>query len=277
MKQAQTIIDANRKGLTLNVKELFAYKDLFYILAYRDYRVRYAQTFLGFAWAFIQPLATLLIFTIVFGKAAKVDTGDIPYPIFALCGMSAWSYFAFVMNQSGNSIIGAQGMVKKIYFPRLVIPLSKAVVGLIDFIITFMFLIILLVIYGIVPSSNIIFLPFFILMGVISALAVGIWLSALTIRYRDFQHIIPFMTQLGLYATPIAYPAKLLIGSLPEWANALYFMNPMAGVVEGFRWSIIGGEMPSEYSIISFSLTILLFISSLFYFKKVEKVMADLV
>ncbi|MEN7549595.1 ABC transporter permease [Rapidithrix thailandica] len=277
MKESKIVIDAEKKSLSLGVGELFRYKDLFLILAYRDYRVRYAQTFLGFVWAFIQPLATLLIFSIVFGRAAKVDTGDIPYPVFALCGMSAWAYFAFVMNQSGNSIIGAQGMVKKIYFPRLVIPLSKAVVGFIDFLITFLFLVILLFVYGIIPSENIVFLPFFIIMGIISALAVGIWLSALTIRYRDFQHVIPFMTQLGLYATPIAYPAKLLVGSLPEWANALYFMNPMAGVVEGFRWSIIGGEMPSEYAVISFVLTIILFISGLFYFRKVEKVMADLV
>ncbi len=271
------VIDAKKKGLNLGLKELFHYKDLFIILAYRDYRVRYAQTFLGFAWAFIQPLATLVIFTVVFGKVAKVDTGEIPYPLFAICGMSAWTYFAFVMNQSGNSIIGAQEMVKKIYFPRLIIPLSKAVVGLVDFGITFLFIIGIMIYYQYMPSANIVFLPVFVFMTVLAALAVGIWLSALTIRFRDFQHVVPFMVQFGLYATPTAYPAEMVVNSLPEWVTVIYFLNPMAGAVEGFRWSILGGAPPSEYAYISFALTALLFVSSLFYFKKVERVMADIV
>jgi len=273
----RTVVDAKDSVFKLNLKELWHYKDLFLILAYRDLRVRYAQTFLGLFWAFIQPAATLVIFNVVFGRAVKVDTGSIPYPVFAICGMAAWTYFAFVLNQSGNSIIGAQEMVKKIYFPRLVIPLSKAVVGFVDFGIVLLFLGALLVIYQVPISGNVWALPFFVILTIISALAVGIWLSALTIRYRDFQHIVPFMVQFGLYATPIAYPAQTIVKNLPAWANVLYYMNPMAGVVEGFRWSIIGGVSPSYYSWISFILIIILFLSGIVYFKKIEKVMADIV
>ena len=273
----KTVVDAGKRKLSLNLRELVDYQDLFLILAYRDLRVRYAQTFLGFLWAFLQPAATLLIFTVVFGKAVKVDTGGVPYPVFAITGMTAWTYFAFVLNQSGNSIIGAQEMVKKIYFPRLVIPLSKAVVGFVDFAIAFLFLAVLMLAYKFVPSSNIIFLPVFILLAIISALAVGIWLSALTIRYRDFQHIVPFLVQFGLYATPVGYPAETIVNNLPNWAVIIYYLNPMAGVVEGFRWSILGGIPPSDYAYISFALIAILFISALFYFRKVERAMADIV
>ncbi len=271
------IVDANKKKTTLNLKELIQYKDLFLILAYRDFRIRYAQTFLGFLWAFLQPFATLIIFVVVFGKIAKIDTGDIPYPLFAITGMSAWTYFSFVMSQSGSSIIGAQGMVQKIYFPRLIIPLSKAVVGFVDFGITFIFIIVMMIYYHYTPSINIVFLPIFLLLTIISSLSVGIWLSALTIRYRDFQHIVPFLVQFGLYATPTGYPAEMVTKSLPAWASFLYFLNPMAGVVEGFRWSILGGTALNSFSYISFIIIIILFISSLFYFKKLENVMADIV
>lgn len=271
------VVDADKQKYALNLHELIRYRDLFWVLAYRDLRVRYAQTFLGLFWAFVQPAATLLIFTIVFGKAVKVDTGGVPYPVFAICGMAGWTYFAFVLNQSGNSIIGAQEMIKKIYFPRLVIPLSKAVVGFVDFAIAMLFLGVLFVIYGIIPSTNVVFMPAFILLTLISSLAVGIWLSALTIRYRDFQHVVPFLVQFGLYATPIAYPASTIVDNLPPWGSIMYYMNPMAGIVEGFRWSILGGDPPSTYAWISFSLTFLLFVSGLYYFKRVERIMADIV
>lgn len=274
---SRLVVDAGRKGISLNLRELYQYKDLFLILAYRDLRIRYAQTFLGLLWAILQPLATLIIFTVVFGKVAKVDTEGIPYPLFAVCGMAAWAYFAFVLNQSGNSIIGAQEMVKKIYFPRLVIPLSKAVVGFVDFAIAFIFIIILLLYYGVAPSANVVFLPLFVFLTVVSALAAGIWLSALTIRYRDFQHIVPFIVQFGLYATPVGYQSKDVVDNLPAWGSFLFYANPMAGIVEGFRWSILGGSPPSGYAYISFCVILLLFISGLFYFKKVEKVMADIV
>lgn len=273
----KTIVDASRSKVDLGLKELFRYKDLFLILAYRDYRVRYAQTFLGFIWAFVQPLFTLLIFTLVFGKAAKVDTGDIPYPVFAMVGMSAWSYFSFVMSQSGGSILGSQGMIKKIYFPRLVIPLGKAFVGLIDFAIVFVFMLILMFTYGFYPSFNIVFLPVFFLINLVCALSVGLLLSALTVRYRDFMHITPFLVQFGLYATPIAYPAELVVKNIPSWLGFIYFLNPMAGVVEGYRYCILGLGNINDLSIVSFIVIFLLFIFSLYYFRKVERIMADIV
>ncbi|TRX55615.1 ABC transporter permease [Fulvivirga sp. M361] len=271
------VIDANKRGLNLNLRELLQYRDLFLILAYRDLRVRYAQTFLGLLWAVIQPLATLVIFTLVFGRAIKVDTGDIPYPLFAVCGMAAWSYFAFVLGQSGNSVISSQEMIKKIYFPRLVIPLSKALVGFVDFLIALLFIVILLFFYNYSPSSNIVFFPFYVVACIVSALSVGIWLSALTIRFRDFQHIVPFLVQFGLYATPVGYPAEIVTSNLPQWAIFLYYLNPLAGIAEGFRWTILGGEMPSQYSYISLIIVLILFVSGLFYFRKVEKIMADIV
>lgn len=271
------IIDADKKNLGLNFRELWQYRDLFYVLAYRDLRVRYAQTFLGLLWAVLQPLATLLIFTIVFGRAVKVDTGDIPYPLFAICGMAAWSYFGFVLNQSGNSIISSQEMIKKIYFPRLVIPLSKAMVGFVDFTIALSFIVVFMFYYGIIPSIHIVFLPIFIILTIISALAIGIWMSALTIRYRDFQHVVPFLVQFGLYATPVGYPSELIVKNLPEWASTLFYLNPMAGIVEGFRWSILGGNPPGHMAYYSFAMVIVLFLTGLYYFKKIERVMADIV
>jgi len=274
---AKTVIDANKSVFSLDLKELLSYKDLFYTLAYRDLRVKYAQTLLGFTWAFVQPLMTLVVFGLVFSRGLRLDTGEIPYILFAACGLTAWTYFSSVMGQSGTSIIGAQSMVQKVYFPRLVIPLSKAVVGLIDFGITLLIIVILMIIYQYSPSPNLVFLPFFILVAMTAALGVGIWLSALTIRYRDFQHIIPFFVRFGVFVTPVAYPSSLLIDRIPQWALFLYYLNPMAGVIDGFRWSILGTEPPNSLTYISFVVVLLLFISSLFYFKKVERTIADIV
>lgn len=274
---AKVIVDANKGSFSLNLKELFSYRDLFLILAYRDLRVRYAQTFLGLAWAIVQPLITLMIFTLVFGRFVKVNTDGVPYPVFALCGMVSWTYFAFVMNQSGNSIIGAQEMVKKIYFPRLVIPLSKAVVGLVDLSIAFLLLIGLLIYYQVPVSVNVFWLPVFLALTILSGLAAGIWLSALSIRFRDFQHVIPFLVQVGLYATPIAYPEEVVIGTLSDFGVFLFYLNPLAGIVEGFRWSILDYGSLHSASYISFGMVVVLFITGLFYFKKVERIMADIV
>ena len=273
----KVVVDANKRSFSLNLKELFSYRDLFLILAYRDLRVRYAQTFLGLSWAVVQPVITLVIFTLVFGRFVKVDTGGIPYPVFALTGMVAWTYFAFVMNQAGNSIIGAQEMIKKIYFPRLVIPLSKAMVGLVDFLVAFFLLFILLMYYRVAVSVNLVLFPVFLLLTVLSSLAAGIWLSALSIRFRDFQHVTPFLVQVGLYATPIAYPGEVVIGTLPDWGVFLFYLNPMAGVVEGFRWSLLGHGTLHPVSFISYAMVIVLFFTGLFYFKRVERVMADIV
>lgn len=272
-KKPSIIIESKKYSLNIDFKELFQYKDLFYIMAYRDLRVRYAQTFLGLLWAIIQPLITLLIFTLIFGRAIKVPTGDYPYSVFALCGMSAWFYFAFVMGQSGNSIIVGQELVKKIYFPRIILPLSKAVTGIVDFVVTLLFLFVFMIYFGITPTSNIVFLPLFIVLLLLTSLGVGILLSSLTIRYRDFQHIVPFLVQLGLYVTPIAYSSSLI----PEKYHLFYYLNPMAGIVEGFRWSILNIDKPNEYAFLSYGVGIVIFVISLIYFKKIERIMADIV
>lgn len=277
MASYKVIIDANKSVLSLDLKELFSYKDLFYTLALRDFKVKYAQTFLGFAWAFIQPFMTLIVFALVFSRGLRLNTGEIPYILFAACGLAAWTYFSSVMNQAGNSIIGSQGMVQKIYFPRLIIPLSKALVGLIDFFIALLIIFLLLIFYQYTPSPNIVFLPFFILMAVVAALGVGIWLSALTIRYRDFQQIVPFLVRFGMFFTPVAYPASIFADRIPNWALIIYYLNPIAGVIDGFRWTVLGTDPPNILSYVSFFVVILLFISSLFYFKKVERTIADII
>jgi lipopolysaccharide transport system permease protein len=272
-----TIIDANKKRLVPDLKELFRYKDLFVTLAWRDFKVRYAQTTIGFLWAFVQPIITLFILNVVFGKFAHVNTNGTPHLLFTITGLSVWTYFSFVMTNSGNSIISAQGMVQKIYFPRLIIPLSKAVVGLIDLSITLLILIALLVYYQFPLSANAIYAPLFIIIGMLSALAVGIWLSALTVRYRDFQHIVPFLVQIGLYATPVAYPISTASDQFPKWVMTLYYLNPMAGVEQGFRWSVLGGESPGYLMYISFAMVFLILISGILYFRGIEDEMADFV
>ena len=276
MPKHHKIIDASRSSIIPDFKELYRYKDLFITLTWRDFKVRYAQTIIGFLWALLQPVVTLFILALVFGNFIGVKTG-VPYLLFAMTGLTIWSYFSFVMTNAGASIIASQGMIKKIYFPRLIIPLSKAAVGLIDLSISLVLMIILLFYYGIIPSSNVWLAPVFLFFGMLAALAVGIWLSALTVRFRDFQHVVPFMVQIGLYITPIAYPADFAMQRLPKWAATIYYLNPIAGVVQGFRWSIFGGEAPGSLMYVSFAMIIILFISGLFYFRKVEDDMADYV
>ena len=272
----KTIIDSKRKKSFLEIKKIIGYKDLFFTLTWRDFRVRYAQTSIGFLWAILQPVVTLLILSLVFGRFVGVET-NVPHILFTVAGTSIWTYFSYVMTNSGNSIIASQDMVKKIYFPRLIIPLSKAVVGFIDFGISILIMITLMIYFGYAPSSNIWIAPFFIFMGVIAALAVGIWLSALTVRYRDFQHVVPFMVQIGLYITPIAYPAEFAVRQLPAWAGTLFYLNPMAGVVQGFRWCVFGGEAPGQLVFVSLGIIVMLFLTGIAYFNKVEDEMADYV
>jgi len=276
MSEHDKIIDASHSSIIPDFKELYRYKDLFITLTWRDFKVRYAQTTIGLLWALIQPVITLLILSLVFGKFVGVKT-DVPYLLFAMTGLTIWTYFSFVISNAGASIIASQGMIKKIYFPRLIIPLSKAAVGLIDLGISLVIMVFLMFYYGIVPSSNVWLAPVFLFFGMLAALAVGIWLSAITVRYRDFQHVVPFMVQIGLYITPIAYPADFAMQQLPKWAATVYYLNPIAGVVQGFRWSIFGGEAPGSLMYVSFVMILFLFISGLFYFKKVEGDMADYV
>lgn len=270
-------ITTNKSNLINDIKEIVIYKDLFLTLTYRDFKVKYAQTLIGLLWAFLQPVATITIFTIIFGKAINVDTGGIDYPLFVVIGMSCWTFFSAVMMQSGNSLISSQEMVKKIYFPRLIIPLSKSIVGLVDFFIAFVFIIFFTFYYNNILTVKLFFLPLFFIALVMASLGIGIWISALTIRYRDFQHITPFLVQFGLYASPVAYSSESLTKSLPEWVNFIYFINPITGIIEGFRFSFLDNYDLSTYCIISLLMSTILFITSLFYFKKIENNIADII
>lgn len=270
----KTIIEAGRPGLASQLREIIQYRDLLVLLAYRDYRVRYAQTVLGFTWALIQPLLTLLIFILVFQKAVKVDTGPIPYALFALTGMWAWSYFAYVITQAGQSIVSSQALVTKIYFPRLIIPLSKGIVGLIDFLIVLLLLVLLLVWYRFVPGIQVLTLPLWIIAVVLFSMAAGTWFSALTIRFRDLQYVIPFLVQIGLYLSPVGYPSS----QIPEQYRTLYYLNPMAGIIDGFRWSLLGTALPEpRYLLYSGGIILLLFLSGIYYFQRTERQIADII
>jgi lipopolysaccharide transport system permease protein len=269
----KTIIDAKKNIISIDLKELFAYKDLFVLMAYRDLRVRYAQTALGVIWIVLQPIMNLVIFTFIFNKVVKVDSGGIPYPVFALSGMAAWSYFAFLCTQSGNSLVGNQNLIKKVFFPRIIIPAGKALVGLVDFAIFIVLLVIVMIYYGQTPGKEIVFLPIFIGLNLLFGVGVGIWLSALTIRYRDFHNIATFLVQIGIYATPIYYPQSVI----PEKYQVIAHLNPMAGIVEGFRWSLTGVYPPPVFAYYSFLWIPFILITGLAYFSKVEKTMADLI
>ncbi len=267
----------SKTNLINDLREIIEYKDLFLTLTLRDFKVKYAQTLIGLLWAFIQPIATIIIFSLIFGKAINVNTNGVEYPLFLVIGMSCWTFFSSVMMQSGNSIISSQEMIKKIYFPRLIIPLSKSIVGFVDFLIALLFVIVFMFYYGHNLDSKILYLPIFFIVLLMASLGTGIWLSALTIRFRDFQHITPFIVQFGLYASPVAYASQSIVNSLPKWLNILYFLNPIAGIIEGFRYSIIESYFLNEYFIISILSSILIFISSIFYFKKIERKIADII
>jgi lipopolysaccharide transport system permease protein len=263
-----------RKGFDLRLKELWDYRELLFILVWRDIKVRYKQTALGAIWAILQPVLATVVFSIFFGRFAKVPSDGIPYPVFAYVGLLPWQLFAYALNESTNSLVSNQNLITKVYFPRLVIPLSAVLAGLVDFAIAFVVLLGLFWRYGIVPSASLVVLPVFILLAVASALAIGLWLSALNVQYRDVRYTIPFLTQLWLFATPVVYPSSLV----PEKWRALYGLNPMAGVVEGFRWALLGkAANPGPLIWVSAGMVVLLLLGGVIYFRRMESTFADLV
>lgn len=273
MNQHRTIIEPRKNFLRIDLPELFRYRELLWTLTYRDIRVKYAQTIIGVVWAFLNPLLTLLVLSFVFGVVAKVKApGGVPHILYTIAGMCGWTYFASVVAEAGNSIISAENMVKKIYFPRLIIPLSKALTAFIDLGIVLVCFFVLLFWYGLTPPRAILFLPLFLFMAVLAGLAGGIWLSALTIRYRDFKHVVPLLLRLGMYATPIAYPTS----AVPQEYQTIFHLNPLTGVVEGLRWSLLVGTPPSNYTYISFAAIGFLFVSGVIYFNRMERVMPDI-
>lgn len=267
------IIRPSRGWVSLNLRDLWEYRDLLYFLVWRDVKVRYKQTVLGAAWAILQPFLTMVVFSVFFGRLAKVPSDGIPYPIFAYTALLPWQLFAHALNESGNSLVANQQLIKKIYFPRLVIPISAVLAGLVDFGIAFLVLLGMMCYYGVVPTAAALTLPLFILLAIATALAVGLWLSALNVQYRDVRYTLPFLTQFWLFATPIAYSSTLV----PERWRPLYGLNPMAGVVEGFRWALLGKGGVGPMLIVSVLAVILLLLGGLVYFRRMEKTFADVV
>jgi lipopolysaccharide transport system permease protein len=258
----------------LELGALWRYRELLWFLALRDIKLRYKQTVLGAAWAVLQPLFTMIVFSIFFGQLARMPSDGLPYPVFVLCALLPWQLFAYALTQSSNSVVAAQRLITKVYFPRLIIPLASVLSGLVDFAVAFALLIMFMAYYGVYPGWEILAVPLLCLLALATALAVGLWLSALCVRYRDVQYTILFLTQLWLFASPVAYPSSLV----PEPWRAWYGLNPMAGVIEGFRWALLGSaEAPGWQLVVSTGTVLVMLVGGLFYFRRVERFFADVV
>lgn len=260
--------------VALQLKEVWAYRELLYFMIWRDVKVRYKQTVLGAAWAIIQPLFTMIVFSLFFGRLGKIPSDGIPYPLFSYAALVPWAFFSHGLSQASNSLVGSGNLIKKVYFPRLSIPIASVTSGLIDFALAFTVLLGMMLYYGTVPTGNVIWLPLLLLLTLITSLGVSLWLSALNVQFRDVRHAVPFLTQFWLFATPIAYPSSLL----SEPWRTLYSINPMVGVVEGFRWALLGAETaPGPMVIVSALAALAILVSGTFYFRRLEKTFADVI
>jgi lipopolysaccharide transport system permease protein len=267
-------IEPSSGWVSLRLQELWEYRELLYFLIWRDVKVRYKQTLLGAGWAIIQPVFTMLVFSLFFGRLAKVPSDGIPYPLFSYTALVPWTFFAQGLAQSSDSLVGSSNLIKKIYFPRLAIPVGTVCAGMIDFALAFGVLILLSLSYGIRPTVNVLWLPLFVLLALVTALGVGLWLSAFNVKYRDVKYVVPFFTQIWMFATPIAYPSSLLSG---KW-RIVYGLNPMAGVVEAFRWALLGAKTaPTAMIALSWLAALVILVSGAYYFRRMEKSFADVV
>lgn len=268
-------LEASKGWVSLKLSELWQYRELLYFLVWRDIKVRYKQTVLGAAWAILQPFMTMIVFSLFFGGLAKMPSDGIPYPIFSYAALVPWTFFATGLSMSSNSLVGSANLIKKVYFPRLTIPIATVLSGVVDFVLAFLVLLAMLVYFGITPTANVVFLPFFLLLAFVTSLGVGLWLSAMNVQFRDIRYVLPFLTQFWLFITPIAYPSSLIENEL---LRSLYGINPMVGVVEGFRWALLGVETAPSETILASSLTALvIFVGGLYYFRYMEKTFADVV
>ena len=258
----------------INFRELWEYRDLLRLLTWRDIKVRYKQTLLGAGWAILQPLLTMLVFSLFFGRLAKVPSDGLPYPIFAFAALVPWGFFSGSLSQSSNSLVGNANMIRKVYFPRLIIPMACSLSALVDMAIAFLVLLLFMVAYGIAPTWNVFWLPALVLLCLVTSLGAGLWLSALSVRYRDVRYVLPFILQFWLFATPIAYSSTLLD---QPW-RTVYGLNPMVGVVEGFRWALLGTDTAPGMMIgVSATAALLLLLSGVFYFRRMEATFADII
>lgn len=267
------LIRPSKGWVPINLSEIWEARELVYFLVWRDLKVRYKQTILGAGWGILQPLLMMAVFTVFFANLTDIPSDGVPYPIFAYTALIPWTFFAYALNHSSNSLVENSTLLRRVYFPRLVLPLASVIAGLVDFGVAFLLLIAMLVYYGITPTIAIFALPVFVLLAVVTALAVGILFSALNIEYRDIRYTLPFMVQIWLLATPVAYPSSL-VGE--PW-RSLYGLNPMAGVVEGFRWALLGTDPPSGLLAVSAGATVFLLAAGLIYFRRMERTFADLV
>jgi lipopolysaccharide transport system permease protein len=267
-------IEPSRGWVSLKLREIWEYRELLYFFTWRDIKVRYKQTVLGAAWAVIQPFFTMVVFSLFFGKLARVPSDGIPYPIFSYAALVPWTFFANGVTNSSNSLVGGGNLIKKIYFPRMVVPTASVLSGLVDFVIAFTVLVAMMLFYGVYPTGNIVWLPFLLVLAFATALGVGFWLSALNVQFRDVRYVTPFLVQFWLFATPIAYPSSLL----GEPWRTLYGVNPMVGVVEGFRWALLGTDTaPGPIIIVSSLVAFGLLVGGAFYFRRLERTFADVV
>ncbi len=268
------VIQPSRGWAALNLRDLWEYRELLYFLTWRDVKVRYKQSALGVAWAVLQPLLTMVIFSVIFGRLARLPSEGIPYPLFSYAALLPWQLFAGSLQRAGASLVGSAHLLTKVYFPRLIIPLAAVGAVVVDFGIALVVFAGLMAWYGVVPGVAALTLPLLILLALATALAVSLWLSALNVQYRDVQHAIPFLVQAWMYASPVAYSAGLIPGG--PW-RILYGLNPMAGVIQGFRWALLGGEPPDELFVVSVGMVLVLLVSGLFYFRRMEKTFADVI
>ena len=267
-------IRPSKGWISLKLGELWEYRELLYFLTWRDVMVRYKQTVLGVAWAIIQPVFTMVVFSLFFGRLAKMPSDGIPYPVFSYAALVPWQFFANGLSASSNSLVGSANLIKKVYFPRLVIPISSVLSGGVDFFLAFLVLLGMILAYGIVPTWNMVWLPLLLLLALVTALGAGLWLTAMNVQFRDVRYAVPFLIQAWMYATPIAYPSSLL----DEPWRTLYGLNPMVGVVEGFRWALLGAETaPGPVVLVSALVSIALLVSGAFYFRRMERTFADVV
>jgi homopolymeric O-antigen transport system permease protein len=267
-------IAPSRGWVALKLRELWAYRELLYFLVWRDIKVRYKQTVLGAAWAIIQPFFTMVVFSLFFGSLAKMPSDGIPYPIFAYTALVPWTFFANGLTQASNSLVGNSGLIKKVYFPRLAIPIAGVLSNLVDFALAFVVLLLMMVYFKLWPTAAILWLPLLLLLAFITALGVGLWFSALNVEFRDVRYVVPFLTQFWMFATPVAYPSSLL----HEPWRTLYGLNPMAGVVEGFRWALLGTvAAPGPLIWASAAAALVILVSGAFYFRRMERTFADVV
>jgi lipopolysaccharide transport system permease protein len=264
----------SRGWASLNLRELWAYRELLYFLTWRDIKVRYRQTILGAAWAIIQPFFTMVVFSLFFGKLARIPSDGVPYPIFSYAALVPWTFFAHGLTQSSQSLVGSANLIRKVYFPRLVVPISSILSGVVDFVLAFIVLLGMMLYYGLVPSIKILALPPLLLLALVTSLGVGLWLSALNVEFRDVRYVVPFLVQFWLFSTPVAYPSSLL----QEPWRTLYGVNPMVGVVEGFRWALLGTDTaPGRIIAMSVVVAATLLVGGAFYFRRMERTFADIV